>query len=159
MGPVGRHGSGAYCEADMTYVRRRLQCASSHQECRQPALDEGCQHCNGSSTHEEFGANPMHSVERHSPGIRDVCFQLVFRNERWSQSSAPISGKENVMHTSTKLELHIGTQRVPTRSWKVRWLRMAVVVLLMVAFCRFAPSALASDNDKPTGRIEGPYLS
>src|ERR1700750_787334 len=77
------------------------------------------------------------------------------RNERCSQSSAPVSGKENVMHSSTKLELPIGTKRRPNRSWRVRWLRMAVAVLLMVAFCRFAPSALASDNDKPTGRIEG----
>ena len=34
-------------------------------------------------------------------------------------------------------------------------MRTAVAVFLMVAFCRFAPSALASDNDKPTGRIEG----
>ena len=30
-----------------------------------------------------------------------------------------------------------------------------MAVFLMVALCRFAPSALASDNGKPTGRIEG----
>ena len=34
-------------------------------------------------------------------------------------------------------------------------MRTAVAVFLMVALCRFAPSALASDNGKPTGRIEG----
>ena len=43
----------------------------------------------------------------------------------------------------------------PTRYWRVRWLRTAVAVFLMFAVLRLASYALANDNGKPTGRLEG----
>src|SRR5271170_674592 len=67
----------------------------------------------------------------------------------------PSSKGRNVLKTSTEHTLNPALDRITVRFWSPGSWRTQKAIFLMFAVLRSVPYALASDNGKVTGRLEG----